>query len=203
MTDSTIFIIDNSLYAQNQDYLPTRYMAQLNVINQIFSTSTERHRFGAVPLSQPTPNYIFTPSDNRMDAREFLQNLGLSNNLQIAANITITERIAKNVSESRKIILFLSTVLNDIELQDAIEALQGTHREKSSIYVFLFGDAIQYHIFFDNELSGGNTKIFCVPSNQSLQDFVYDALSIEVDEDMDPQLALALKMSAEEAAKKK
>lgn len=203
MPDSTIFIIDNSLYAQNQDYLPTRYMAQLNVINQIFSISSERHCFGAVPIGQPTPNYILTPTHNRMDAREFLQNLGLCKNLQIAENITITERIAKNVSEHRRIILFLSTVLNDIELYNAIVALQGTHRDKSQVFVFLFGDALQYHVFFDNELSGGNTRIFCITPEQSFVDFVYDTLATDADDDMDPQLSLALKMSAEEAARKK
>ncbi|KRH93372.1 26S proteasome regulatory complex, subunit RM1530/PSMD4 [Pseudoloma neurophilia] len=200
MPETTIFIVDNSLYGQNQDYLPNRYMAQLNAINQVFSMSPEKHLFGAVPIGQPTPNYILTPTESRNDARAFLSNLGLSNNLSIASNVTITERIAKNVSEERKIVLFLSTVLNDIELQDTIVALQETHQQKTTVFVFLFGDAIQYYIFFDNELSNGNCRIFCVQRTENLTDIVTDALSgYMYDDEMDPQLALALKLSAQEA----
>lgn len=202
MVETTIFMIDNSLYAQNQDYLPNRYMAQINTINHIIATSSEMHMFGAVPIGQPTPNFILTPTENRMYVREFIRKLRLSENLEIASNITISDRVLKTLPPNKRIIVFLSTILDDIELQRVICALQETDQKKTTIFVFLFGDAIEYQIFFDHELNGGNTTVFCIETNTDFKNFVSDALSLDgANEDMDPHLAMALRLSAEEAAR--
>lgn len=203
MIETTVFIIDNSLYSQNQDYLPNRYQAQTNTINHILAHSSEIHKFGAVPIGQPTPNYILTPTENRMDIREFLNNLRLSDKLEMASNIIITERFLRKMTGEKRIILFLGTNLDDIELQNVITALRETDQESTTISIFLFGEAIDTHVFFDHELGARNTTAFCIDPNTDFKNFVYDILDLgDENGEMDPQLAMALRLSAEEAAQR-
>lgn len=205
MPDTTILILDNSYYAQNQDYLPTRYLVQLDVVNFLLSTSSETHHFGLIPIAQPTPNYILIPTKNRTNLRQFTTNLKLTEQFKIPESIYIAQRSFQYLEASQKrLIVFISTPLDDIALENVLLKLRDCASVQITVFVFLFGDAQEYKIFFEYELSDIGVVVAVVGNECSFKNKIKDTLAgSSFDEDEDPNLALALKLSAEEAEKNK
>lgn len=205
MTESTIFIVDNSLYSQNQDYLPTRYMVQLNTINYLLSTSSESHEFGVIPIAQPTPNFILTPTKCRLNSRKFLNDLRLAKSCKISDNIFIAERSFQFIdSVQKRLILFLGSSLDDTELENTLLKLRDCSSSGIAVFVFLFGNALNEAIFFEHELKTDGIIVMTLDNNMDFKNTICDVLNgASFDDNSDPNLALALKLSAEEAERNK
>lgn len=200
MTDATIFLIDNSLFAQNQDYFPNRYLAQQETIKYFINSSSDYNKFGIIPIGQITPNNIITPTDNRLSITDYLTKLRIcEKKCNISKSIKISNDILMNIQKANnKMVIFLSVILDDIELEKIIESIAECNQSNYEIFIFLFGDANDSFIYFEHELSSMDIKIFQVKNDQNFKSFVCEKLIENRNEEIDPQLARALEISAKE-----
>lgn len=205
MPDTTVFVLDNSYYAQNQDYLPTRYIVQLDIVNYALSSSSENHHFGVIPVAQQTPNYILTPTKNRMNIRQFISNLKFTEEYKIPDSIYIAQRSLQYADATQKrLVVFFSTPLSDLTLEDVLMKLRDCAMMRCAVYVFLFGDAKDYKMFLDYELNDMGVVVTVVDTEDNFKNKAMDVLAGSSLEEMeDPNLALALRLSAEEAERNK
>lgn len=75
MPEVVTIIFDNSLASQNQDYLPSRYVLQKEVIDSLITRIFENDSqslIGLIPLSQKDRNDIITPTNSRKHLTTFL-----------------------------------------------------------------------------------------------------------------------------------
>lgn len=205
MSEITILVIDNSYYAQNQDYLPTRYIVQTDVLTHLLSTTSDNHQFGVIPIGQPSSNYILTPTKNRMKIRQFLSTLALVEEYKAVQGIYSALKSFQYVNATKKrLIAFLSSPLTDFELENFLMGLRDCALFDCKIFLFLFGDAQDYKTFLDFELKSLGVNIVVIDSEYDFKNKVLDVLGgNNYDEMDDPEMALAMKLSMEEANKQK
>ena len=202
-TNHSIFILDNTFYAQNQDYFPGRFSCQVEFIYSVMQKAMESHQstMGIIPLCQPSPNYILTPTKDRKLISQFLSKFKLGENpdfmissklfLSIIKKNFLTIQDQKNVN----VYLFLGSPVNFVD--EVINTLKEVEKTEISLKLILFGEAVDILDKVGNEWI--NSKILPIKDSDGFRS-IYENQNLygEEFEDDDPSLRAALELSKKE-----
>ncbi|TBU00745.1 subunit Rpn10 of 26S proteasome [Hamiltosporidium tvaerminnensis] len=210
MPIAVMVVIDNSMYMQNQDYLPSRFMTQKECLNTYISTTLNDSvdsAVGIIPTCQYVPNIMITPTNERFNLNQFLHKLPLHEDFDISKSFKLAY-LALNYRqlEEKSILVFLGTEiptkLEDEMIKSFIDSICVALELGITVSVVFFADGIKYSEWVNEEIESNGFKSVVVKEKESFYDAVCSLTGCKSEEfEDDPELALAIKLSLEEANK--
>lgn len=199
-----ILAVDNSLYMQNQDYLPGRLWLEKEACQIIISNvlSNPESAIGIAPLCQPRENYFLTPTSKSGYITNFLGKLRLSSNFEIKKVLARCKIcLLQREEPEKKLLIFFGSDIKENELDKAIFDLITNITECIQVGIkvalVLFGE--QRHTIKEILADDLNGEIAIIDSDESFLSESLQVLGLNLfDYENDPDLALALKLSIEE-----
>lgn len=183
----TFIVVDNSLYMQNQDYIPKRFMCEKETIYKIIGDNFEHRsdvKISIIPTSFKYRNNFISPTNSKQRIINFINNLELCYNFEITYALEILQVFSKSKQESN-IIIFLGT--NPLDFN---KSLYEEIARYSNIKVILFGEAI------DLDLKGNVLRL--TPDKDFFTETHKFLGSNNIQEDEDPILKMVLEKSKED-----
>ncbi|ODN89724.1 26S proteasome regulatory subunit N10 [Cryptococcus wingfieldii CBS 7118] len=212
--ESCMLILDNSEYMRNGDCPPTRFQAQAEAVQTLFTAKTD---------ANPDPSLLVTPTNDLGRLLHALSKVLISSLPQLSTAISIASLALKhreNKNQRQRIVVFVASPLS--ETADELVKL-GKRLRKNNVVVDVvtFGDEGREN---DDKLRGlvdavgsDESHLVSVPPGESfLSDVIasspilFDgenapaggaagAFGDDLDPSLDPELAMAIRMSLQEA----
>ena len=142
-----MILFDNTLFMQNQDYLPSRFVLQkeatVSILNSVLQQS--ENCVGIAPLAQPEHNYILTPTANKPHLDTFISKLRLDSNLQLSSVFLRSKIALLNRKESdKKVLVFFGADIEGVEfdlvLMDLVRNIKSVLDSFIKVSLVLFGE---------------------------------------------------------------
>lgn len=181
---NTFFIIDNSLYMQNQDYIPKRIICVRDIINKMINNTFNARndsKISIIPTSHEYLNNFVSPSSDRNTLINFLNRLELAENFDLNYSLRILDAFTKSMQEAN-IFIFLGTKPTDFNAEVLSNILKYFN-----VKIILFGEAIDFKIEGD-VLRISSEKDF----NQAVSNFCG---KVGIEEEEDEVLKMVLEKS--------
>ncbi|WVQ64310.1 uncharacterized protein L199_002472 [Kwoniella botswanensis] len=235
--ESCMLILDNSEYMRNGDYPPTRFQAQAQAVQTVFTAKTDSNPESAVGLMSMagnSPSLLVTPTNDLGKLLSSLSKVNISGISSLSTSISIAQLSLKhreNKNQRQRIVVFIGSPLsqeadskenlvklgkklrknnvlidvitfgdegreNDGKLNALIEAVGGDESHLVSIPPgprFLSDVILSSPILFD-----GDTNAAGGSGDVGGGGFGGDGVD-GIDPNMDPELAMAIRMSLQEA----
>ncbi|KAF8075955.1 hypothetical protein FPV67DRAFT_1711605 [Lyophyllum atratum] len=211
--EATMMIIDNSEYMRNGDYQPTRFEAQSDAVNTVFQTKIDSN-----PENTCRPEVLVT---HTKDLGQILQALHetsskVGGEIDIPTAIAIAQLALKhreNKNLRQRIIVFVASPLQGqaADEKSMIKLAKKLKKNNVAVDVVCFGDGIE-ETTEDNKsvlrAVCGEHIIAVPPGPHLLGDALISSpilsaiaavFEFGVDPSLDPELAMALRMSMQEA----
>ncbi|KAK8844755.1 hypothetical protein IAR55_006605 [Kwoniella newhampshirensis] len=226
--ESCMLVLDNSEYMRNGDYAPTRFQAQAEAVQTVFTAKTDSNPESAVGLmtmAGKAPALLATPTNDLGRLLSSLSKVLISGTADLSTAISIAQLALKhreNKNQRQRIVVFVGS-----PLEDSAESLGklGKKLRKNNVLidVVTFGEEGRENDIKLNELiegAGGNEShlVSVPPGPQFLSDVIAsspilfdgehpvpgmgggDGMDADgLDPNMDPELAMAIRMSLQEA----
>lgn len=216
-----MIVLDTSEYMRNGDYIPTRYDAEVETANIVFSKKTRDNPESTVGL-MTLDGEVKTSLVN--DLGKFMTGIRetkISGPARLSAAIQVAALALKhrqNKNQRQRIIVFSGSPITEDE-KDLVKLAKKVKKNNIAVDVILFGqepddNAGKLQAFIDTVNSGDNSRLLSVPPGPHLlSDAVsrspildgsngagggLDFSNMFMDPTDDPELALALRMSLEE-----
>lgn len=198
MPSISVLIFDNGLSSQNQDYIPSRYVLQKEVIDKLITDTLEsdiQSLIGLIPIAQKDNNDILTPTSVRPHLSTFLHQRDLYHTSCHNLALYQAEKSVENSEFSEKnIFIFLgSPIIDSDEFMVNIYALAV---KRMNIRVICFGDAYEFGTYLAEGSGFENLKILQLQPNDDFNSmavgFFLGASSSHV---VDPDLEEAIRRS--------
>lgn len=223
--EATMLVVDTSEYAQNGDYTPSRFDAQRDAVHMLFQAKTGANPESAVALMSMGgngPNVLVTLTDDFGKMLAALHETKISGTSHLSTALQVGQLALKhrqNKNQRQRIIVF---VCSPIAEDEATLVKLAKKMKKNSIAVdFInFGEegdnSAKLEAFIQAINSSDNSHLVTIPPGSHLLSDVLAGSAIVggdgagargegssdfdfgVDPSMDPELALALRMSLEE-----
>jgi 26S proteasome regulatory subunit N10 len=207
MPDVTIALFDNSLYAQNQDYLPSRFILQKETVETIISRKLEENRenlVGIIPLAQPKLNEILTPTKQRTHLNNFLNNLELSSRTDLIKSLVQAAHSFNQREIPDKILLvFLGSKLEDALRSEFFAKVYELLTYGITVKIVFFGESSYSCDLFRQQIEFTNFGCIRVGPNEDFCSLALSLLNGEEGIENDPELAEAIRLSLEEQNRQK
>ncbi len=217
--EATVIVIDNSEWMRNSDFTPTRLEAQNDAVNFLFNAKTQSNRendVGLVTMAGKSPQVMVTLTSEIGKILTALHETKIGGKIQFSTSIQIAQLVLKhrqNKNQKQRIIVFVSSPIEETE-EELVKLGKKLKKNSVSVDVIDFGCEGQSHKLeaFVNALNSNNLSQHLVvpPGPHILSDMLVPLVSGEdgglqlnefgIDPNLDPELALALKMSMEEEA---
>jgi len=141
--ESCMFILDNSEYMRNGDYIPTRLKAQQDAANLLAGTKTQGHPETTVGVSAGT-ELLLSPTDKVGDVLRALHGLPITSRQDdVTASVQVASLALKhrrNKNGSQRIILFVGSPLDSVETRALAKAGRQLKKNNVSIDVVAMGE---------------------------------------------------------------
>jgi len=224
--EATIVCVDSSDFMRNGDYTPTRLEAQHDAVNLICNAKTQSNpesTVGVIACGGKSPAVLVTLTNDIGKVLTSLHALKIGGGLSLVNGIQVAQLVLKhrqNKSQQQRIIFFVGSPIQ--EDKDGLVRL-GKRLKKNNIAVDIvnFGEesenADKLDAFMSAVNSDENSHLVTVPPGPHvLSDILISSPIVSeggagaggrsndfdayggVDPSMDPELALALKMSMDE-----
>lgn len=196
MPKISVVIFDNALNSQNQDYLPSRYLLQREVIEPLITKEIDanyENLIGLIPLAQKEENDIITPTHSRTHLSTFSYQADLYENPNHALAVFQADRslYASDVSEKALYLFFCSPIS---ESDDIFISLLSLASKGIVIKAVCFADAIEFGECLAQESTFDNLNVLIVypdeDFNQKVTSFLDDGNTV-----VDPELQEAIRRS--------
>lgn len=233
MLEATILLIDNSEYMRNGDYQPSRFGAQADAVNVVFTSKTDANpesTVGLMTLAGKAPEVLVTPTTNHGKILSALHAAKIGGNADLATGLAVAQLALKhrqNKNQRQRIIVFLGSPLETDE-KSLVRLAKKLKKNNVAVDVVSFGeDDINdplLRTFVDTLNSSDNSHLLSIPSgaNMLLSDAILSSAILAgedgvppggmaggeaggsnqfefgVDPSLDPELAMALRISMEE-----
>lgn len=189
-------MIDNGLSAQEQDYLPGRFLLQKEIIDSVITQALEMDPegcIGIIPLAKANRNDIMTPTRARMHLSLFLDKCDLQREQNLTLSLFQAEKSfeTKEFSNRTLIIFFCSPVSS---VDEVIANLYGVAAKNITLHVICFGDASELGETLKKEVCFDNFHCLVVTPNQDFTDCVNSFLGNTLGT-YDPDLQEAIRQS--------
>ncbi|KAL6214913.1 hypothetical protein ACLB2K_014345 [Fragaria x ananassa] len=191
--EAIMICIDNSEYMRNEDYSPSRFLAQADAVNLICGMKTQdnpENTVGVLTMAGKAVRVLTTPTSDIGKILKCTHGLEIGGEMNIAGAIQVAQLALKhrqNKNQQQRIVVFAgSTVKND---KNALEII-GKKLKKNSVALDIVdfgGEDEEKSEKLDalvSAVDNGTSHIVHIPPGQNLSDI--------------PELALALRMSMEE-----
>lgn len=218
--------LDNSEFMRNGDYPPTRLDVQQEAANYIASLKSQanvENSIGVLTMAGKRVDVLLTPSNDLGKALKSLASIEPSGQCNFSAALKTAQLCLKNrlnKNQRQRIIIFVGSPISDStrELQKL-----GKHLKKHNVAVDVvnFGhenteneNTEKLDVFIQAVSSDNNSKLVVVPPGpHNFVDMIISTIMADsapaggmaglgdfggVDAEMDPELALAIRMSLEE-----
>jgi len=224
--EATIVCVDSSDFMRNGDYTPTRLEAQHDAVNLICNAKTQSNpesTVGVIACGGKSPAVLVTLTNDIGKVLTSLHSLKIGGGLSLVNGIQVAQLVLKhrqNKSQQQRIIFFVGSPIQ--EDKDGLVRL-GKRLKKNNIAVDIvnFGEesenADKLDAFMSAVNSDENSHLVTIPPGPHvLSDILISSPIVSeggagaggrsndfdayggVDPSMDPELALALKMSMDE-----
>lgn len=233
MLEATILLIDNSEYMRNGDYQPSRFGAQADAVNVVFTSKTDANpesTVGLMTLAGKAPEVLVTPTTNHGKILSALHQTKISGSVDLATGLNIAQLALKhrqNKNQRQRIIVFLGSPL-DTDEKALAKLAKKLKKNNVAVDVVSFGEEDLndplLRTFVDTLNSSDNSHLLSIPSGSNM--LISDAIlsspilagdegipaaamgggeasgsnqfEFGVDPSLDPELAMALRISLEE-----
>ncbi|CAG8436178.1 9504_t:CDS:2 [Diversispora eburnea] len=222
--EATMLVLDNSEWMRNGDYTPTRLEAQKDAVNLIFGSKTQsnpENTVGLLTMAGKGPEVLVTLTSDIGKILTALHNTKIGGR----ASLTTGIQIAQNKNQRQRIIVFVGS---PIEVDEKTLVKLGKKMKKNNVAVDIinFGEEVEntakLEAFVSAVNSGDNSHLITIPPGPHiLSDILISSPIIAgedgvpsgyaaggsnfefgVDPNLEPELAMALRMSlAEERAR--
>ncbi|CAE6487437.1 unnamed protein product [Rhizoctonia solani] len=236
MLEATILLIDNSEYMRNGDYQPSRFGAQADAVNVVFTSKTDANpesTVGLMTLAGKAPEVLVTPTTNHGKILSALHQTKIGGSVDLATGLNVAQLALKhrqNKNQRQRIIVFLGSPL-DTDEKSLVRLAKKLKKNNVAVDVVSFGeedlnDAL-LRVFVDTLNSSDNRQVcyhlLSIPSgaNMLISDAILSSpilagddgvppgamggeasgsnqFEFGVDPSLDPELAMALRISMEE-----
>ncbi|KXS14646.1 hypothetical protein M427DRAFT_57311 [Gonapodya prolifera JEL478] len=226
--EATLIIVDNSEWSRNGDYTPTRMEAQADAVNLLFNAKTQSNpesTVGLMSMAGKSPEVLVTPSTEIGKILTAMHNVKIGGAPRFETAVQIAQLVLKhrqNKNQRQRIVAFVGSPLVEDEktLQRIAKKLK---KNNVAVDVVNFGEesenTAKLEAFVQTVSSGDNSHLVSIPPGPHiLSDILISSPIISgedgvpagisagggggfefgVDPSLDPELALALRISLEE-----
>ncbi|KAK7542794.1 uncharacterized protein J3D65DRAFT_614976 [Phyllosticta citribraziliensis] len=233
--EASMIVVDNSESSRNGDYVPSRFEAQEDAVNLIFSAKIQANpesSVGLMSMGGNGPEVLTTLTTDMGKILDGLHRTKIRGSPHFSTGINIAALALKhrqNKSQRQRIIVFTCSTLPEDE-KSLVKLAKRMKKNNINIDIVAFGDLSDENVkkleAFNEAIKGGDGSSLTVipPSSNLLSDAIVTSPIIGgeaapgggaggsggaggegeqewqfgVDPSMDPELALALRMSYEE-----
>ncbi|KAI7848465.1 hypothetical protein BDC45DRAFT_523263 [Circinella umbellata] len=226
--EASMIVIDNSEWMRNGDYTPTRLAAQNEAVNLIFSSKTQANRentVGLMTMAGKSPEVLVTLTSDVGKILTALHGVKISNNINFMTGIQIAQLALKhrqNRNQRQRIVVFVGSPIEADE-RTLVRLAKKLKKNNVAVDIINFGEEAENNAkleaFINNVNSGDNSHLVTIPPGPHiLSDMLIstpivagedgapsgfgssggDSYEFGVDPNLDPELALALRISMEE-----
>ncbi|KAM0672909.1 regulatory complex subunit of 26S proteasome [Ordospora colligata] len=207
MPETIVVIFDNGMFSQNQDYLPSRFVAQQEVVESLISRKFEDNQentIGIVPLVQVQANDIVTPTKQRSYIKTFLNKIMLNSKTDIMNCLSQCIHIFnQRDAPGCTLVVLLGTKMKDVPTDELFARIYEILTLGINIKMVFFGEALGMSESFKKI---GLTSFSCIDIEPN-EDLSTQALSFicggGISDEDDPELAEAIRLSLEEHQRQK
>ncbi|USP77182.1 26S proteasome regulatory subunit rpn10 [Curvularia clavata] len=235
--EASMIVVDNSEASRNGDYVPSRWEAQQDAVNMIFSAKTGANpesSVGLMSMGGNTPEILTTLTTDIGKVLDGLHRTKIKGSSHFVTGINVAALALKhrqNKSQKQRIVIFNCSPIDEDE-KNLIKLAKKMKKSGISIDIIAFGELSddttrKLQAFSDNVQSAEGSHLAIVPPSANL---LSDSLittpivggegasnaggdggsgggggasggndfEFGVDPSVDPELALALRMSFEE-----
>ncbi|KAI9323552.1 hypothetical protein BX666DRAFT_1821769, partial [Dichotomocladium elegans] len=219
--------IDNSEWMRNGDYTPTRLVAQNEAVNLIFSSKTQANRentVGLMTMAGKSPEVLVTLTSDVGKILTALHGVKISSKADFLTGIQIAQLALKhrqNRNQRQRIIIFVGSPVETDE-RTLVRLAKKMKKNNVAVDIVNFGEeaanTTKLEAFINNVNNGDNSHLVTIPPGPHiLSDMLISSPIISgeegatgnfgsgggdfefgVDPNLDPELALALRISMEE-----
>lgn len=170
MPSISTVIFDNSLSAQNQDYLPNRFVLQKEIIDNLITQTLENDSeslIGLIPLAQKSQNDMLTPTRVKPHLMTFLYRRDLFYEPNCFFALFQAEKSLQICELSEKIVyMFLSIHIEDFD--ELLTTIYNLASEGVRFYIVCFADALSfgYHLAEQTEAGFPNVSVLSIDNDE-------------------------------------
>ncbi|KAF1808953.1 hypothetical protein P152DRAFT_462002 [Eremomyces bilateralis CBS 781.70] len=233
--EATMIVVDNSERSRNGDYLPSRFGAQEDAVNLIFSAKTGANpesSVGLLSMGGDSPEVLTTLTTDMGKVLEGMHRTKIQGVPRLITAINVAALALKhrqNKSQRQRIIVFNCSIIEEDE-KSLVKLAKRMKKYGISVDVIAFGEISEANMkkleaFNENVKGGDGSHLAIIPPGPNLlSDSVVttpilagdgvvtgaggagdvgaegerENFEFGVDPSMDPELAMALRMSYEE-----
>ncbi|KAF1999452.1 26S proteasome non-ATPase regulatory subunit 4 [Amniculicola lignicola CBS 123094] len=235
--EASMIVVDNSESSRNGDYVPSRWEAQVDAVNLIFSAKTGANpesSVGLMSMGGNTPEILTTLTTDIGKILDGLHRTKIKGSSHFSTGINVAALALKhrqNKSQKQRIVVFTCSPIEEDE-KALIKLSKRMKKTGISIDIIAFGELGEdtlkkLEAFSENVQSAEGSYLAVIqPSSNLLSDSIIttpilggdggpsgagaggdggeggasggDSFEFGVDPSVDPELALALRMSFEE-----
>lgn len=224
--EATMLVIDNSEWMRNGDYPPTRWEAQSDAVNVLFDAKTNSHpenMVGIMTMAGKSPEVLATLTQDIGKIFGALHASKLSGQARLATGINIAQLALKhrqNKNQRQRVVAFVGSPIEDTE-ESLVQLGKRLKKNNVAVDVVNFGEDAQNEAklakLVETVNSNENSHLLTVPVGTTLlaDTLISSPIVMEageegaqgqggsaefggIDPNMDPELAMALRMSLEE-----
>jgi 26S proteasome regulatory subunit N10 len=179
MPHTSVVIYDNALSSQNQDYFPSRYVLQKEVIERLITHTLEGNAqslIGLIPIAQKDNNDILTPTLVRPHLSTFLHRKDLYSECKHNLALYQAEMSLETSEFTEKNILMIlgSPISESDQFMMNIYALAA---KNINIRVVCFGDACEFGEYLAQGSNFDNLKVLNVYPEDDFNHKVFEMFS--------------------------
>ncbi|CAM9855678.1 unnamed protein product [Heterosigma akashiwo] len=217
--ESTMICLDNSEWMRNGDYTPTRMEAQHDAANLISGAKTQANpesTVGVLTMAGNRCELLVSPTDDMSKILNSLHNVPLKGALNFCAAVQVAQLALKhrrNKHGGQRIIVFVGSPVQD-EQRPMVKAAKLLKKNNVACDIVSMGELDEnqekLQAFIEACNSNDNSHLITIPAGVLPSDVLISSPIIQerpggggggggdVDPNMDPELAMALRVSMEE-----
>ncbi|CAO3569614.1 unnamed protein product [Mortierella alpina] len=226
--EASILVLDNSEWMRNGDYTPTRLEAQADAVNLIFGAKTQSNPENTVSLmtmAGKSPKVLVTFTSDIGKILSALHNVAIGGQVSFTTSVQIAQLALKhrqNKNQRQRIIVFVGSPVEEDE-KTLVKLAKKLKKNNIAVDIVNFGEEAEnttkLEAFVAAVNNNDNSNLVTVPPGPHLLSDILVSSAIVAGEDgsapayvssgggsyefgvdpnLDPELALALRISLEE-----
>ncbi|KAL8768722.1 MAG: hypothetical protein Q9209_005140 [Squamulea sp. 1 TL-2023] len=176
--EATMIVVDNSESSRNGDYVPSRWEAQSDAVNLIFSAKTQANpesSVGLMSMGGKGPEVLVTLTTDFGKVLDGIHRTKIRGHTHLATGIQIAGLALKhrqNKSQRQRIIVFTCSPIEESE-KDLVKLAKRMKKNNISIDFIAFGDlepdnTKKLEVFNENIKGGDGSHLAIIPPGPSL-----------------------------------
>ncbi|KAL8655852.1 MAG: hypothetical protein Q9226_002881 [Calogaya cf. arnoldii] len=176
--EATMIVVDNSESSRNGDYVPSRWEAQSDAVNLIFSAKTQANpesSVGLMSMGGKGPEVLVTLTTDFGKVLDGIHRTKIRGSTHLATGIQIAGLALKhrqNKSQRQRIIVFTCSPIEESE-KDLVKLAKRMKKNNISIDFIAFGDlepdnTKKLELFNENIKGGDGSHLAIIPPGPSL-----------------------------------